>query len=114
MYHKLFFLIKTKRINLKYLTGLLNSRLVTFWLKHKGKMQGTNYQIDKQPLLATPLISPTPEEQVPIATLVDQILAAKAADPNTNVSNLEKKIDKLVYALYDLTKEEIAIVKGSV
>ena len=109
-----FFLIKTKRTNLKYLTGLLNSRLVTFWLKHKGKMQGTNYQIDKQPLLATPLISPTPEEQVPIATLVDQILAAKAADPNADISDREKKIDDLVYALYDLLPEEIAIVERSV
>lgn len=109
-----FFVIKTKRINIKYLTGLLNSRLVTFWLKHKGKMQGTNYQIDKQPLLAIPLISPTLEEQMPIANLVDQILAAKAADPNADISDREKNIDDLVYALYDLLPEEIAIVEGSV
>ena len=107
-----FFLIKTKRINLKYLTGLLNSRLVTFWLKHRGKMQGTNYQIDKQPLLAIPLISPPSEEQVPIATLVNQILAAKHTDSEADISTLESEIDKLVYALYDLPPEEIAIVEG--
>ena len=107
-----FFLIKTKRINLKYLTGLLNSRLITFWLKHKGKMQGTNYQIDKQPLLAIPLISPPSEKQVPIATLVDQILAAKHTDPEADTSALEDEIDKLVYELYNLTSEEIRIVEG--
>ena len=107
-----FFLIKTKRINLKYLTGLLNSRLVTFWLKHKGKMQGTNYQIDKRPLLAIPLISPASEEQVSIASLVDQILAAKRTNPDADTFNREKKIDKRVYALYDLTPKEIAIVEG--
>ena len=109
-----FFLIKTKRINLKYLTGLLNSRLVTFWLKHKGKMQGINYQVDKQPLLAIPLILPSAEKQVSVATIVDQILETKRADLDANISNFENEIDKLVYALYDLTPEEIAIVEGEV
>ena len=109
-----FYVIKTGRVNLKYLTGLLNSRLSTFWLKHKGKMQGTNYQIDKQPLLTIPLISPPSEEQIPIATLVNQILAAKHTDSEADISTLESEIDKLVYALYDLPPEEIAIVEGSV
>ena len=107
-----FYVIKTGRVNLKYLTGLLNSRLSTFWLKHKGKMQGTNYQIDKQPLLAIPLISPPSEEQIPITTLVDRILAAKRANSNADTTNLENEIDKLVYALYDLTDDETAIVEG--
>ena len=109
-----FYVIKTGRVNLKYLTGLLNSRLSTFWLKHKGKMQGTNYQIDKQPLLTIPLISPPSEEQVPIATLVNQILAAKHTDSEADISTLESEIDKLVYALYDLPPEEIAIVEAAV
>ena len=109
-----FYVIKTERMNQKYLTGLLNSRLIAFWLKHKGKMQGTNYQIDKQPLLAIPLISPPSEEQVPIATLVGQILAAKHTDPEADTSALEDEIDKLVYELYNLTEDEIAIVEGSV
>ena len=77
-------------------------------------MQGTNYQIDKQPLLAIPLISPPSEEQVPIATLVDQILAAKHIDPEADTSTLENQIDTLVYELYNLTEDEIAIVEGSV
>lgn len=42
-----FYVIKTQRINVKYLTTILNSKLIAFWLKHKGKMQGNNYQIDK-------------------------------------------------------------------
>lgn len=109
-----FYVIKTNRTNQKYLTGLLNSRLITFWLKHKGKMQGSNYQIDKQPLLAIPLTSPPSEEQVPIAILVNQILTAKHTDPGADISSLEDEIDKLVYTLYDLTEDEIAIVEGSI
>ena len=106
-----FYLIKTERTNQKYLTGLLNSRLIAFWLKHKGKMQGTNYQIDKQPLLALPLISPSLDVQALVETLVNQILTAKAADLHADTTDLEKEIDKQVYALYNLTQEEIAIVE---
>lgn len=51
-----FYVIKTQRINVKYLTAILNSKLVAFWLKHKGKMQGNNYQIDKEPLLNIPIV----------------------------------------------------------
>lgn len=47
-----------------------------------------------------------------IESLVEQILKRKQADPGVNVSELEQKIDQLVYQLYGLTAEEIAIVEG--
>ena len=109
-----FFIIKTGRVNQKFLTGMLNSGLVTFWLKHKGKMQGTNYQIDKTPLLSIPLIYASPEQQTPIIELVDQILKTKHTDLEADTSDLENEIDKLVYKLYDLKEDEIAIMKGNV
>ncbi|MGN0068014.1 MAG: hypothetical protein ACI38V_10560 [Bacteroides sp.] len=37
------------------MTGILNSKLIAFWLNHKGKMQGEIYQIDKEPLTKIPL-----------------------------------------------------------
>lgn len=53
-----YFIIKTNRISLKYLTILLNSDLIRFWLRHKGKMQGFNFQVDKKPLLDIPIFKP--------------------------------------------------------
>jgi hypothetical protein len=44
--------------------------------------------------------------------LTTQILTAKAADSNADTLALESEIDRLVYALYGLTEEEIAIVEG--
>ena len=41
------------------------------------------------------------------------ILAAKKADPSADVSALEAEIDQLVYSLYGLTREEIAIIEES-
>ncbi|EAJ9705397.1 class I SAM-dependent DNA methyltransferase [Campylobacter coli] len=107
--------IKTQRINVKYLTGLLNSKLVAFWLKHKGKMQGNNYQIDKEPLLNIPIVTINSKNQKiadELINLVDEILKAKEQDKNANTQELENKINSLVYKLYNLTEEEIKIIEG--
>ncbi len=58
-----------------------------------------------------PVASATPKQQAPIVKLVDQILAAKRDDPQANVSEWERKINCLVYQLYELTDEEIAIIE---
>jgi hypothetical protein len=49
-----------------------------------------------------------------IEILVNQILAAKEADPSADTTALEAEIDQLVYQLYGLTEEEIRIVEESV
>ena len=54
----------------------------------------------------------TKAEQNNISKIVDRILAAKKKDPNADTSSLESEIDQLVYKLYGLTDEEIAIVEG--
>jgi hypothetical protein len=43
----------------------------------------------------------------------DGILVAKHANPQADMSAWEREIDQLVYQLYDLTPEEIAIVEES-
>jgi len=57
--------------------------------------------------------SATKEQQQPIITLVDKILAAKKANPQADTSDLEHQIDQLVYKLYNLTPDEIAVIEGS-
>ncbi|ENT9763055.1 Eco57I restriction-modification methylase domain-containing protein [Campylobacter coli] len=110
-----FYVIKTQRINVKYLTAILNSKLVAFWLKHKGKMQGNNYQIDKEPLLNIPIVDTNSKNKKladELINLVDEILKAKEQDKNANTQELENKINSLVYKLYNLTEEEIKIIEN--
>ncbi|EAL4082234.1 class I SAM-dependent DNA methyltransferase [Campylobacter coli] len=110
-----FYVIKTQRINVKYLTAILNSKLIAFWLKHKGKMQGNNYQIDKEPLLNIPIVTINSKNQKiadELINLVDEILKAKEQDKNANTQELENKINSLVYKLYNLTEEEIKIIEN--
>lgn len=47
-----------------------------------------------------------------IIALVEEILNLKAKDSSTDTSDLESKIDNLVYRLYNLNKEEIKIVES--
>ncbi|EKJ2092479.1 class I SAM-dependent DNA methyltransferase [Campylobacter coli] len=110
-----FYVIKTQRINVKYLTTILNSKLIAFWLKHKGKMQGNNYQIDKEPLLNIPIVTINSKNQNladELINLADDILKAKEQDKNANTQELENKINSLVYKLYNLNEEEIKIIKN--
>ncbi len=110
-----FYVIKTQRINVKYLTAILNSKLIAFWLKHKGKMQGNNYQIDKEPLLNIPIVTINSKNQKiadELINLVDEILKAKEQDKNANTSPLEEKINNMVYKIYNLTEEEIKTIEG--
>ncbi|MBU2530303.1 MAG: Eco57I restriction-modification methylase domain-containing protein, partial [Elusimicrobia bacterium] len=113
-----FYVIKSDRIDMKYLTGLLNSRLIAFWLKNKGKMQGSNYQIDKDPLLALPIKTPSEKQQDAVVELVDEIISLMAkSDYTTSEAKQQKtkdycdKIDQLAYTLYDLTPDERKFVE---
>jgi hypothetical protein len=48
-----------------------------------------------------------------IIELVKSILTAKKENANADITKYDQELDQLVYALYGLTSEEIAIVEGS-
>ncbi|WP_173787962.1 type IIG restriction enzyme/methyltransferase [Campylobacter lari] len=110
-----FYVIKTQRIDTKYLVAILNSKLMMFWLKHKGKMQGNNYQIDKEPLLNIPIVDINSKNEKlanELISLVDEILILKEQDKNANTKTQEDKINSIVYKLYNLNEEEIKIIEN--
>ena len=100
-------------VNLKYLLALLNSRLLNFVYhsisQEKGKSQA---QVKIKNVNELPVVIPKEEKQKPMIELVNNILAAKDADPSADTSELEAEIDRLCYHLYGLTDEEIAVVEG--
>jgi hypothetical protein len=49
--------------------------------------------------------------ELEIAILVDDIINQKRHFPIPNTTALETQIDQLVYQLYNLTEEEVAIVE---
>ena len=97
----------------KYILGLLNSKLIGYIFRLRVPLKGDVFpefrvfDLNKQiPIKDIPL-----SEQQPITDLVNQILSAKKENPMANISELENTINEMVYALYGLTEEEIAIIE---
>ena len=60
-----------------------------------------------------PIKSASAAAQRKIADRVERIQAAKQRNGEADTNALEREIDQLVYALYDLTPEEIDLVESS-
>ncbi|GAA6866191.1 hypothetical protein CHC126_11100 [Helicobacter pylori] len=111
------FMIVSDAYNLKLLTALLNSKLITFYFKNfcGGCILGkSGYQYNKHALEKIPILKITPQNQKLAHKITDcakAILEAKEKDPKANTQELEKEIDALVYQLYNLTDEEIKIIE---
>jgi hypothetical protein len=106
-----FYLIQSDRFDMKFLLGLLNSKLIEFWLKNKGKMQGDNFQLDKEPLLEIPIKNTNKSIQKSIIELVNEIILSKEIDIEAKTDSLEQQIDLLVYKLYELSYEEVLLIE---
>ena len=105
---------KSQKTNLKYFLALFNSRLLNFVYHAISQEQGKSQaQVKIGVVKKLPVVVPAEEEQRPIIALVDDILAAKAADADADTAEKQKEIDKQVYALYNLTQEEIALVEAA-
>ena len=99
---------------LKYLTGLLNSKAVTFFFKSfymGGELVG-KIRYKKAFLEQTPIPNPSNSEELAIVNIVNLIITLKQERKDTTA--LESEIDQLVYKLYGLTEEEIKIVEGKI
>lgn len=103
-------------VNLFYVLALLNSSLFTFYARKKRIIrmeQGKQPQIRLMDIKSLPIKMLINKEQKNFIDLVDRILTAKNANPESDTSALENEIDWLVYQLYDLTEEEIELVEAS-
>ena len=88
-----FNIIQPKTIDYFYLLGILNSKLIAFWLKHKGKMQGKNYQVDVEPLVSIPIITISEKRDL-ISFLTEFIVKSRIISPFSEL------IDYLVFENY--------------
>ncbi len=108
-------LLTSKNSDIKYLCGLMNSKIFQFYFSSLGIGMGEGFEYKIQFVEKIPLPPITSENQPlvrRIEALVDKILEAKRSNPQANTTNWEKKIDKRVYKLYGLTEEEIKIIEN--
>ena len=95
--------------DLKFLLSILNSKLSEWYFSKisvttgQGTILWKKYKLEQLPIAEC-------EDKEPFITIVDQIITLKIQNQDTTA--LEAQIDQMVYALYGLSEEEIAIVEG--
>ena len=99
-------LLKNQKDSAAFL-ALLNSKFMDWYFRitsTNNHVQG--YELEQLPI---PLISDARLEK--LNSLAKQIMEAKRATSDEGTTALENEIDRIVYSLYDLTRDEIAIVE---
>jgi hypothetical protein len=100
-------------LDILFYLGILNSKLL-FWyfqnINNEFDQLFPKIKVKEFNALPVPSIEYAREE---ISSIVSNILEIKERDNKNDISQLESQIDHLVYKLYDLTEEEIAIVENS-
>ncbi len=120
------------REQLEYILGLLNSRLLEFYYHRVTVPKANRFFIYKTmflrriPIRRIDFNDPSDKAYHDrMVTLVEKVLASNKKLPDAvmesekitlqdEISQIEQEIDQLVYELYGLTGEEIAIVEGSI
>jgi hypothetical protein len=103
------------KYSLKLVAAILNSKLITYFFSKflsTDTLQGSYSSIYPEDLRQIPI-----KYNDNLVKLIEsnstKINLAKKQNPTTDTTDIEKEINQLVYQLYDLTEEEIAIVEGS-
>ncbi len=90
---------RSRRFSIKFLLGVMNSTAAQSFLRAHRRSNIHLYPDDWKKL---PIPDIPPDAQRPVVALVDGILAAKGKD--SDISNLERKIDGIVHSLYGFEK----------
>ena len=121
--------MKSDAINIKFLLGLINSKLISFYHLNTSPnaFKGTFPKMLLQDLRELPIPSITSkvevEQQNEIIKLVTQLLKLNEEKSTTKlpsqlsqiegkISYCETRINEIVYQLYELTDDEIKIIEG--
>jgi tRNA1(Val) A37 N6-methylase TrmN6 len=101
-----------KGSDLKFILGLMNSKLMNYVYSNKFKSTKTVFsEIQARSVKELPIPKISETQELEIVELSERIIELKKI--NSDRTELENEIDQLVYQLYDLTEEEIEIIENS-
>ncbi len=112
------YILTSKEINIKLILGQLNSKVLQFYFSLIGIMTaGGAYTLKHETIIEFPILFNTSIDDE-LINLVDEILKITQSEDYINnqdkihqVTLLEKRIDSLLYAAYQLTSSEIKLIE---
>lgn len=110
-----FMIVPKWDLNAKYLLAIMNSKLIRYYRVNKfWDKRKTFPKIKWSYLELLPIKKLSKEEQQLFVELIDQILEKNKEISDSDTNDIQTRIDQMVYELYGLTPEEIAVVEGTV
>jgi hypothetical protein len=107
------YILTSKKISIKYLLALLNSKVLKYYFGFIGVMTaGGAYTLKHATIQQLPIPLVDKDRQKPIISLVTQILTVKKKNPASDTADLERGVDELVYGLYGLSEGEIRVIEN--
>jgi adenine-specific DNA-methyltransferase len=104
------YILTSSNIPIKYILGVLNSKLMKHYFGYIGVMTaGGAYTLKAASISSLPF--KVAINASPLVNIVDSILKIKKTDKNADISVQERMIDSFVYKLYGLSDEEIKIIE---
>ena len=113
----------SRKLQLKYLLGIINSKLLNFYFK---KVLSSNLHVYPEAIRNLPIYYATTVDQEKIAkkaqTMLDLNKELQATSANTDrhnalireIEKLDSEIDEAIYKLYGFTNEEIKVMNNYV
>ena len=106
---------KDTNIQMRVLLGILNSKLIEFYLHCIAPVkQGGYFSYGATVLEKIPIVYPQKNMEKEVRHIVDSIIAKKEQNPQADTTDLENQIDILVYLLYKLTYDEVRIIDPNI
>jgi adenine-specific DNA-methyltransferase len=94
----------------RFLLGILNSKIAEFFLQQIcPAVRGGYLELRTPYVKQIPVATPADVHREAIEAVVRKLLAAEGEEPH--VKEWERELNALVYEVYGLTEEEIAIVE---
>lgn len=106
-------ILDNDKIDLLYLLGILNSKLISWWYKtyfSSLSLAGGYLRINSNEIKKIPIVVANENKQKYIIDIVKKIIELKQSDSN-DAKDLELEIDEVVMDLYELNHEEKDIIR---
>ncbi len=108
-------IVSFKKLHPLYILALLNSNLMSFYhieTSPKSK-KGLFPKILVSDVRSLPIKEATADQEALVVQLVEKIISDKEIDLNADTKIFEKKIDEIIYKIYDINPEEVALIEAN-
>jgi hypothetical protein len=102
---------KFDSVDLGSILGLLNSKLYFAWFYNRGKRKGEALELYQAPLSEIPIPNLLPKQSKALSSLVESIINFAGLNDDLNRRTLERKLDKEVYKIFELTENQIDMIE---